>query len=239
MNVMLEVDGTMHRIELSDESPLLDVGRLPQNHITLLEPTSISGRHLTIRWSDGWWVQDSSTNGTRVNGNWFRGSAVALDVDSVLEVEGHVLIVHDLPAPLSAATDRARSLLQLSVGDGSVTLHAGQGEVVASIPPQQYGLLRELAVRWRGLEFAPLDREREFALLGSLEADADPNVRLHQCRCRLRRWWRELRKSEGRALQGLPRDLLEVQAAGVRLTLEAAAVRVEGLELERPVRTGS
>ncbi|ANM30930.1 hypothetical protein ABI59_17130 [Acidobacteria bacterium Mor1] len=236
MNVMLEVDGKMHRVELSDESPLLDVGRLPQNHITLHEPSSISGRHLTIRWSDGWWVQDSSTNGTRVNGSWFRGSAVALDVDSVLEVEGHVLIVHDLPVPVSEATDRARSLLLLALNDGVVKLHAGQGEVIAAIPPQQYNLLRELVMRWRGLEFGSVDREQEFALLGSLEAGADPNVRLHQCRCRLRKWWRELRKTEPRALQGLPRDLLEVQAGGVRLTLEAAAVDVESYELERPQR---
>lgn len=234
MKVRIEVDGKLRDVALSAESPLLDVGRLPQNHITLEEPASVSGRHLTIRWSDGWWVQDSSTNGTRVNGNWFRGSAVALDVDSVLEIEGHVLIVHSLPVPPSAATDRARSLRRLALEDGQVTLYLARGEVVARIPPQQYELLRSLAVRWRGLEFAPLDREREFDLLGSLDGGADPNVRLHQCRCRLRKWWRELRQTEERALQGLPRDLLEVQTAGIRLALEAAAVFVEGRDLERP-----
>jgi hypothetical protein len=232
IDLTLEIDTEKQHIALTDEAPFLDVGRSPMSHLVLCEPSTLSWRHLTIRWSDGWWVQDASTNGSSLNGVWFRGCTVALNVDDVLEIEGHVLIVHQLSEPIDGeATERKATVKQLVLRDSTVELYPSYGTITRAIPPQQYDLLCELASCWTGSDFAPLDREREFALLGAIGGDKDPTIRLHQNRARLRRWWRTLQHDCPRELQGTPADIVQVETDGLRLTLNVDSVTIEGQDL--------
>jgi len=233
--MILEIDGQKRRIAVPDHARCVDVGRAPENHIVLSEPTTLSSRHLTIRWSDGWWVQDTSTNGSCLNGNWFRGCTVALNVDDVLELEGHAVIVHHLDEPVGdvVGTERKTSVSRFVLSEGKVEIYPSHGTVVAPIPPQQYRLLAELALRWNGSVFAGLSRDSEFDLLGPIGRDKDPSIRLHQARARLRRWWRNLLTEYPRELAGLPADLIRSDHDGLHLTLDVDQVLIEGVEMQR------
>lgn len=212
----------------------MDVGRSPENHVVLVQPSTLSSRHLTIRWSEGWWVQDTSTNGSSLNGNWFRGCTVALNVDDVLELEGHALIVHDLNEPVDdVATERRLSINRLVLQAGAVEIYPSQGTVRATIPPQQYRLLVELALRWNGTAFGGLSRDHEFDLLGPIGREKDPSIRLHQSRARLRRWWRNLLYQHPRELAGLPPDIVHSDQHGLHLALVVDQVLIEGAEMQR------
>jgi hypothetical protein len=56
----------------------MDVGRSPTRYLHIGDNT-VSSQHAELRWMDGaWWVQDSSTNGTGVNGRIEKGTSRVL-----------------------------------------------------------------------------------------------------------------------------------------------------------------
>ena len=152
----------------------------------------------------------------------------------MLEIEGHVLLLVQLPDPEAAeVTDRVAPLLGLSLDGRKVELKTSEGDVIAPIRPQQARLLQLLARAWEGHGFGLISRDAEFDLLGPGAPDKDPNTRLYAARARLRQWWRKLRARHPHELNGLPQDLLRTEEGELRLALRVNEVSVDGRPLRR------
>lgn len=232
MQIEIEVDGTVTTHDLSPDELFLDIGRSSRNDIVLAQTATVSARHLTLRWSRGWWAQDQSTNGFTHNEVWSKGTQVRLNEGDVLEIEGHVLLLSRLPDPDDAeVTDRAALLMQLRVDGRRVDLVTAEGRLTPPIRPQQARLLRLLTLAWGGYQFQVIERDDEFDLLGPGDPKKDPNTRLYAARARLRQWWRQLRDRHPQQLGGLPRDLLRTEGGQIRLAFRVNSVIVDGREL--------
>ncbi len=241
MVVEIEVDGELEEWRVPQDDPYLLMGRSARADIRL-DGRTVSHLHLVLRWSNGWCLQDISTNGSLYNGNWLEAATVYVGPDDVVELGSHRLVLRGLPEPQGVeSTARRTRIRRLSLPEpGLVRIAIGAHPVEDNtIRRQQWTLLRSLASCYDGQrDFGWLSWEDELEVLeaygGPTSPTANPGSRVYTSRSRLRQWWTRLLEREGQRLSACPDLLFETdQKKNMRLRLRVDTVAILGHEIVR------